>query len=220
MKIITIGRGDEADIQYNQPEISRRHANIRYGMLGKMEIRDLSLNGTSVNGRRLPPNKFVPVSRKDVVSFADVAKLDWREVPDPMKPYRIGAIVLAIIIVVILIITGANRLFSSCSPSESTTVYEQSDGIYESTDKDKTDDNNDKAQEVQLEDDKSSEDNLAPIPADKTTKKRESTKKAAQGEPAETTEDESGEQPAESDQTEQNNEEPEQGSSNGFMSPM
>lgn len=102
MKIITIGRDDDADIRLNNPEISRRHANIRYGMFGKMEIRDLSLNGTSINGRRLPANKFVPVSRKDVVSFADVAKLDWKEVPDPMKPYRIGAIIIAAIIILLV----------------------------------------------------------------------------------------------------------------------
>lgn len=130
MKIITIGRGDEADIQLNQAEISRRHANIRFGRFGKMEIRDLSTNGTSINGRTLPPNKFVPVSRKDVVSFANVAKLDWKEVPDPMKPYRIGAIVIAAIIVVAVVIGIINNIdFKSFNKPAAQQAVEQDDGM-------------------------------------------------------------------------------------------
>lgn len=129
MKILTIGRGEDADIQLNQAEISRRHANIRYGMFGKMEIRDLSLNGTSINGRRLPPNKFVPVSRKDIVSFADVAKLDWKQVPDPMKPYKIGGIIVIAIIILFIVAGSISRIVSSCSSDKSSAneKFEQSD---------------------------------------------------------------------------------------------
>lgn len=98
MKIIVIGRGDDADIRIDDELISRRHATIRMLPMGRMEIRDLSKNGTFVNGIRLAVNKPVRVTRKDVVSFARVSQLDWKEVPDPTRPYRIAAIAVAAII--------------------------------------------------------------------------------------------------------------------------
>lgn len=102
-KIITIGRGDGADICIEDDLVSRRHATIKFMPFGKMEIRDLSKNGTYVNGIRLAVNKPYPVTRKDVVSFARVRQLDWSEVPDPMRPYRIGAwIALAIIACIVV----------------------------------------------------------------------------------------------------------------------
>lgn len=102
-KIITIGRGDGADICIEDDLVSRRHATIKFLPFGKMEIRDLSKNGTYVNGIRLAVNKPYPVTRKDVVSFARVRQLDWSEVPDPMRLYRIGAwIVLAIIACIVV----------------------------------------------------------------------------------------------------------------------
>ncbi len=102
-KIITIGRGDGADICIEDDLVSRRHATIKFLPFGKMEIRDLSKNGTYVNGIRLAVNKPYPVTRKDVVSFARVRQLDWSEVPDPMRPYRIGAwIALAIIACIVV----------------------------------------------------------------------------------------------------------------------
>lgn len=99
MKILTIGRGEDADIRIEDDLVSRRHATIKLLPMGKMEIRDLSKNGTFVNGIRLAPNKPYPVTRKDVVSFARVCQLDWDEVPDTMRPWRLGALALLAVIV-------------------------------------------------------------------------------------------------------------------------
>ena len=50
---IVFGRGQEADIQFRVPEVSRRHAMLRVGP-GDAVIEDLgSKNGTDVNSRRL-----------------------------------------------------------------------------------------------------------------------------------------------------------------------
>lgn len=108
-KVISIGRGDEADININDELVSRRHATIRFLPFGKMEIRDLSKNGTYVNGIRLAVNKPYPITRKDVVSFARVSQLDWKEVPDPMRPYRIGAFaVLAFLVCLVIVAIISN----------------------------------------------------------------------------------------------------------------
>lgn len=109
-KIITIGRGDGADICIDDDLVSRRHATIRFLPFGKMEIRDLSKNGTYVNGIRLAVNKPYPVTRKDVVSFARVSQLDWHEVPDPTRPYKIGALVAAVIIVLLVAFSLISRI--------------------------------------------------------------------------------------------------------------
>ena len=80
MKTITIGRGDGANIIIDNEMISRRHAILKISTFGKMEIVDMGRNGTFVNGIKLRPNVPFPVTRKDVVRFADQNspfKLDW-----------------------------------------------------------------------------------------------------------------------------------------------
>ena len=91
MKTITIGRGEGCHIYIDDESMSRRHAIIKIPTFGGMEIVDMSKNGTFVNGVRLRPNVPFPVKRTDVVNFADVAQLDWSQVPDPMKYYKLGA---------------------------------------------------------------------------------------------------------------------------------
>lgn len=98
MKTITIGRGDGADIFIDDEMISRRHAILRIYTFGKMEIVDMGKNGTFVNGVKLKPNVPFPVKRKDVVNFAEVSRLNWAQVPDNTKYFKIGAIILGIII--------------------------------------------------------------------------------------------------------------------------
>ena len=115
MKIIVIGRGEDADVRIEDSLISRRHATIKMLPMGKMEIRDLSKNGTFVNGIRLAVNKPVRITRKDVVSFARVSQLDWKEIPDPMKPYRIVAVVVAALIVILLLFSLVSRLIEAYS---------------------------------------------------------------------------------------------------------
>lgn len=115
MKIITIGRDEESTILIDDDLISLRHAIIRLLPFGKMEIKDLSKNGTFINGVRIAPNKFVPIKRKDVVSFAKVTKLDWKDVPDNMRVVRIWAFILGallaawVAIVVILSIDWSGK---------------------------------------------------------------------------------------------------------------
>lgn len=83
MKTYTIGRdlGCDIVINDNTDVVSRRHAVLNVGSAGKMTITDLSSNGTYVNGIKIAPNVPFPVSRKDTVSFAHVANLDWDIIP-------------------------------------------------------------------------------------------------------------------------------------------
>lgn len=103
MKAYSIGREAGCDIVINDTTdvISRRHAILNVAPSGKMTIVDQSHNGTYVNGIRISPNVPVPVTRKDTISFAHVAKLDWNRVPKTtsMTTYIVIA-VLAIIVVV------------------------------------------------------------------------------------------------------------------------
>lgn len=83
MKVYSIGREHGCDILINDNTdvISRRHAVLNVSPSGKMTIVDQSHNGTYVNGIRISPNVPVPVTRKDNISFAHVARLDWGQVP-------------------------------------------------------------------------------------------------------------------------------------------
>ena len=96
MKIYTIGRGETNTIHVENEFVSRQHALLKVYPTGKMELIDKSSNGTSINGRKLKPNVAYRVRRKDVVTFAGQAKLDWSEVKDPMKGYRIAGLCLLI----------------------------------------------------------------------------------------------------------------------------
>lgn len=106
MKIITIGRGEDCNIIFSDPVISRKHALLKIYPTGKMEIVDIGQNGTFVNGVRLAPNTPYPVTRKDVISFAQVRQLDWKSVPDNMLyiKYVLAGIVLIVILVLALFI--------------------------------------------------------------------------------------------------------------------
>jgi len=83
MKVYSIGREAGCDIVINDRTnvISRRHAVLTVSG-GKMTITDQSSNGTYVNGIRISPNVPVPVTRKDNISFAHVARLDWSLIPN------------------------------------------------------------------------------------------------------------------------------------------
>lgn len=83
MKALSIGREQGCDIVINDSTdvISRRHAILNISSSGKITVVDQSRNGTYVNGIRISQNVPVPVTRKDIISFAHVAKLDWNAVP-------------------------------------------------------------------------------------------------------------------------------------------
>ncbi len=103
MKVYSIGRDTECDIVINDSSdvISRRHAVISVANNGKLTITDTSFNGTYVNGIRISPNVPVPVTRKDSVTFAHVAKLDWKLIPKPilMRWLLPGGVAAGIVVV-------------------------------------------------------------------------------------------------------------------------
>ena len=125
MKTITIGRGEGCHIIVDDEMMSRRHAIIKIPTFGGMEIVDMSKNGTFVNGVRLRPNVPFPVTRKDVVNFADVHQLDWSQVPDPLKYYRWGAMTVGGLVVLLLVIFLLKSAFSGSETSPTKPAVEQ-----------------------------------------------------------------------------------------------
>lgn len=102
MEVYSIGREAGCDIVINDSTdvISRRHAVLTVQSSGKMTITDQSHNGTYVNGIRISPNVPVPVTRKDNISLAHVARLNWDMVPkttSPLKYAIFGIIGLAVV---------------------------------------------------------------------------------------------------------------------------
>ena len=103
MKVYSIGRDAACNIVIddNTDVISRRHAILNVAPSGKMTIVDQSHNGTYVNGIRISSNVPVPVTRKDNISFAHVARLDWNQIPNTSASIIrwgiIGVIVLALV---------------------------------------------------------------------------------------------------------------------------
>lgn len=106
MKTYSIGRDLNCDIVINDSTdvISRRHALLNVTPSGKMTIIDQSSNGTYVNGIRISQNVPVPVTRKDIVSLAHVAKLDWNQIPKSNQwiKYLIGAVIAVAVILGII----------------------------------------------------------------------------------------------------------------------
>lgn len=80
---MTIGRDESCNILVQDPSnlVSRHHATLMISKTGKMTITDSSTNGTYINGIKISSNVPVPVTRKDVVSFAHVSELNWQQVP-------------------------------------------------------------------------------------------------------------------------------------------
>lgn len=107
MKTYSIGRDLNCDIVVNDSTdvISRRHALLNVESSGKMTIIDQSSNGTYVNGIRISQNVPVPVTRKDVVSLAHVAKLNWNQVPKSNLwiKYLVGGLISAFLLICIVI---------------------------------------------------------------------------------------------------------------------
>lgn len=117
MKTYSIGRDPECDIVINDATdvISRRHAILNIAPSGKMTIVDQSTNGTYVNGIRISSNVPVPVTRKDTVSFAHVAKMDWGQVPSSGGSGK----TFFVILLILLIGAGGGYYFMTQSESKS-----------------------------------------------------------------------------------------------------
>lgn len=115
MKTYSIGRDLNCDIVINDSTdvISRRHALLNVTPSGKMTIIDQSSNGTYVNGIRISQNVPVPVTRKDIVSLAHVAKLDWNQVPKSNQWVKYVIIAGIAVIVVLGVIFGVKHMKSN-----------------------------------------------------------------------------------------------------------
>ncbi len=114
MNVYSIGRDPACNIVINDNTdvVSRRHAILNVYPSGKMTIVDQSHNGTYVNGIRISQNVPVPVTRKDNVSLAHVARLDWNLVPNPRS--KILQYLLFGLLALLLVIGGVFG-YRSCS---------------------------------------------------------------------------------------------------------
>lgn len=103
MKVYTIGREAGCNVIINDSTnvVSRRHAVLQVNSYGKMTITDMSSNGTYVNGMRITKNTPFPVSRKDTVSFAHAATLDWNSIPLTFTLTHYAAAVAAALFVIV-----------------------------------------------------------------------------------------------------------------------
>ena len=112
-KIYTIGREENCDIVIpdNTDVISRLHATIRVEPNNKMFLIDQSRNGTYINGMKMTSNVEIPITRKDVVSFAHIHELDWSLIPKPEKNWtKLILIALACVVTIIGIALAAITL--------------------------------------------------------------------------------------------------------------
>lgn len=102
-KIYTIGREEGCDIIIpdNSNVISRLHATIRIESEDRIYITDQSRNGTYVNGMKISSNVEVPVSRKDVISFAHIVDFDWSLIPRQKNKYLKWAIIIVPFIIIV-----------------------------------------------------------------------------------------------------------------------
>lgn len=122
MKTISIGRDDQCNIVLidKTSVVSRRHAVITIDNWGKMTITDYSANGTYINGIKMSSNVPVPITRKDTISFAHVADLDWRLVPNVRRKLLSTTSIAGSVIVIAGIILGLVLL--KPAPEEPTTI--------------------------------------------------------------------------------------------------
>lgn len=109
MKSYSIGREENNSIVIFDisNKVSRNHATLVVDG-SKMTITDHSSNGTYINGIKISSNIPVPVTRRDVVTFADEVELDWKSVPNPTKRlsiiFSVALAVIAVIAVSIIVI--------------------------------------------------------------------------------------------------------------------
>lgn len=128
MKVLSIGRSESCDIVLNDSMVSRRHAMLRIHMTGKMEIVDMSQNGTFVNRIRIKPNTPFPVKRKDVVIFANTEQLNWKLVPNPWRVYGYilaGIAALIAVIACIMLFAGKSKIQTDDNPAPASGTPEQ-----------------------------------------------------------------------------------------------
>lgn len=188
MKALSIGRDMSCDIVLhdNTDVISRRHAILNITSSGKMTIVDQSRNGTYVNGIKISANVPVPVTRKDVISFAHVSQLDWNLVPRSNSIAVYGAIALGVVLIVLSCV-----FIPSLMPSgtEKTDVAPVEDKIESTTDKE----NSKAIEEVENKEETKSEDKKE-VSGDETQKEKQESQKKSSAKKEKKAEDESSKQ--------------------------
>ncbi len=101
-KEFVIGRDPSNDVVIYDPNdiVSRSHATLRVDGK-KYFIIDHSTNGTYRNGVRLTPNEEYRIDFGDEISFANVARLDWDDVPKskdfPWLPVLISLLIASLV---------------------------------------------------------------------------------------------------------------------------
>ncbi len=71
---LTIGRGEQADLQVDAPSLSRLHAQLNAGVPPTIEDLDSS-NGTKLSGVKLKPKERAPLKQNMVISLGDIVLL-------------------------------------------------------------------------------------------------------------------------------------------------
>lgn len=124
MKVYSIGREAGCDIVINDHSdvVSRRHAILNVSSSGKMTITDQSHNGTYVNGMRISSNVAVPVTRKDSISFAHVARLNWDMVPKTTSTLNVILIIVLAIIGIAICSAGGYFAYKHYTANNDNTV--------------------------------------------------------------------------------------------------
>ncbi len=110
---LTVGKDISNNIQLRYHEkLSRYHAEIKITNNGKMFIRDLSMNGTYVNGTKIPKYKDYPLKYGAKVNFANVEDLEWTQIPKKKISHWYYSIPIAVI-VLLLIVWGGIKIFKN-----------------------------------------------------------------------------------------------------------
>lgn len=124
MKSYSIGRDESCNIvvQDASKVVSRHHATINVDGR-KITIVDNSSNGTYINGIKISSGIPVPVTRKDVVSFANAVELDWKTIPN--KSRTVTLIAIAIVFALIAAGLGAYFILSNDKQQQEVEIEEQ-----------------------------------------------------------------------------------------------
>lgn len=125
-KVYTIGRDPSCDIVITDKTdvVSRVHASLKVKGRGKYILVDQGRNGTYVNGIKMSSNEEIPVTRKDVISFAHVADLDWNQIPKEQTKgilWTVIALTSIAVCAAILIISRPSTTTPSQVQEETTT---------------------------------------------------------------------------------------------------
>lgn len=139
-KIYTIGRDETCDIIIDDTTdvVSRIHATLKSKGKGKFMLVDQSRNGTYVNGIRMTANEEIPVTRKDIISFAHVHDLDWTKVPEDGSSITRKIMVLFFVLVLIAVISFGLIKYLQCSDVQNPSLSDNNP-LSEATDSIKSD---------------------------------------------------------------------------------